>query len=136
MKKTYLALVMTAVAMAMAGNGWAADPVKERVQTETRAQVQTQSEIQVRDQERIYGSQLMTEQERNAYRVKMQAAKTEQAREALRHEHHEEMQKRAKAKGMTLPDEPPPQGAGMGVGAGAGKAMGTGAGGGYGRHRR
>ncbi len=66
----------------------------------------------------IYGSQLMTQQERNAYRTQMRAAKTAEEREQLRKEHHERMQERAKAQGVTLPDEPPARGAGMGPGGG------------------
>lgn len=134
MKHLALTLAAGTVTVALAGQGWAADQVKDRVQAET--QTQTQSQLQVQDQERIYGSQLMTEQERNEYRNQMRALKTEQEREAFRKEHHEKMKVRAKAQGAALPDEPPAQGAGKGVGAGTGKGMGTGAGGGYGRGRK
>lgn len=74
----------------------------------------------LRDREPIYGSQLMIATERNAYRKKMRSLKTRQEREAFRMQHHQEMQKRAAARGMTLPDTPParPGRAGMGNPAG------------------
>ena len=80
-------------------------------------QVWAASETQ--EQERIYGSQLMTEQERTEYRSKIRAAKTVEEREQIRKEHHERMKARAAERGMTLPDEPPPMG-GMGPGMGPG----------------
>ena len=55
----------------------------------------------------IYGSQLMSDPERSAYQTKMRSLKTDQAREAFRLEHHEEMKIRAAASGVTLPNEPP-----------------------------
>jgi hypothetical protein len=94
-------------------------------------QENTLAQTQARQQDRIYGSQLMTEQERNEYRARMRSAQTEQERERLRREHHEQMKVRAQQRGVTLPDEPPPRG-GPGYGAGvAGKGpggMGPGAG--------
>jgi hypothetical protein len=81
---------------------------------------------QMRDQERVYGYELMTAQERNEYHNRMRALKTEQEREAFRLEHHKKMQERAKAQGKTLPDTPP---AGMGPGMGpGGRGMGPGGG--------
>jgi len=81
----------------------------------------------------IYGNQLMTQQERNEYRTKMRAAKTDEEREQIRKEHHERMKERAKAQGVTLPDEPPTRGGGMGPGNGhmgsGGGHMGPGGGG-------
>lgn len=83
--------------------------------------------------EPIYGSQLMTNQERMEHRTKMNAAKTTQEREQVRMEHHEQMQLRAKERGMTLPDTPPARGAGMRQGMGPGGGMGGGMGAGRGR---
>ena len=60
----------------------------------------------------IYGSQLMTQQERAEYHAKMRSVKTIQEREQIRNEHHEQMQERAKERGLTLPDEPPGRGGG------------------------
>lgn len=76
--------------------------------------------------EPIYGSQLMTQQERAEYRAKMSAAKTVGEQEQIRKEHHEQMKERAQARGVTLPDEPPARGGGMGPGGGG---MGPGGGG-------
>ncbi len=75
---------------------------------------------QTTNQERIYGSQMMTQQERNEYRTRMQAAKTEQERNRLREEHHALMQARAKERGVTLPDEMPMRERGMGRSGGMG----------------
>ncbi len=90
---------------------------------------QTRTQTQLQTQDQIYGSQLMTSQERIEFRTRMRAAKTPQEREQIRAEHHAQMQARAKEKGMTLPDMPP-MGGGMGPGMGGG--MGPGMGGGMG----
>ncbi len=104
--------------------------------------VQTQEKSQVQKQEQIYGSQLMTQQERNEHRTQMRAAKTAQEREQIRKEHHERMNERAKVRGVNLPDEPPVRSGGMGSGGGGmgsgGGGMGSGGGGmgsGGGRNR-
>jgi hypothetical protein len=70
-------------------------------------------------QPRLYGSELMTPEERNAYIEKMRGAQTPEERLKLRDEHRAEMQKRAKEKGVTLP-EPRGPGAGKGPGPGSG----------------
>lgn len=72
------------------------------------------------NQGQVYGSQLMTRQERIEYRAKMRAAKTTEEREQIRKDHHERMKVRAKERGVTLPDEPPARGGGMGGGMGSG----------------
>lgn len=81
-------------------------------------------------QERVYGYELMTDQERSSYQARMRAAKTEQEREVLRLEHHRQMQERAKAQGKTLPEMPPAdRGPGKGPGSmGPGSGMGSGSG--------
>ncbi|ERJ40918.1 hypothetical protein QZM64_34650 [Burkholderia cepacia] len=72
----------------------------------------------------IYGSQLMTPAERTEYRTRMLAAASDAEREKIRAEHHAEMQKRAKARGIKIPDAPPMRGMhrgqGMGMGMGPG----------------
>ncbi len=93
---------------------------------QTRDQDRLRTQDQLRDQD-IYGSQLMTMQERNEHRAKMRAAKTEQERERIRADHHEQMKVRAKERGVTLPDQPP-AGRGPGMGPGGG-GMGPGGGG-------
>lgn len=85
-------------------------------------------------EEQIYGSQLMTQQERNEYRAMLRAAKSVEERNQIRMEHHERMKERAKTQGLTLPDEPPARGKGIGPGGGAGLGGGgKGFGGGQGR---
>jgi hypothetical protein len=83
-------------------------------------QERTQQQVESQSQEQIYGSQLMTDQERTEYRAKMHAAKTTEEQERIRKEHHENMKMRAEERGMKLPDEPPMQGGGMGPGHGPG----------------
>ncbi len=113
--------------LAATGTVWAQD---------TTAPVQTQA------REQIYGSQLMTPQERREHSARLRAAKTEQEREQIRQEHHKQMQERAKERGVTLPDEPTPGGKGKGAATapgggkagkcGSGKCGGVGPGGGSG----
>lgn len=57
--------------------------------------------------------QMMTRQERLDHQNKLRSMKTEAEREQFRNEHHQQMQERAKTKGVTLPDEPPRPGGGM-----------------------
>ncbi|HEU5399610.1 MAG TPA: hypothetical protein VFV77_10010, partial [Gammaproteobacteria bacterium] len=54
----------------------------------------------------VYGWQLMTPEERDAYRAKLRAAKTANERAKIRAEHHKEMEARAKERGVTLPPGP------------------------------
>jgi hypothetical protein len=90
---------------------------------------------QVREQERlrddapIYGSQMMTERERNEYREKMRNAKSLKEREAIRSQHHDQMKERAKSRGIVLPDDPPPRGMGNGPGSSSPGRSGVGSGG-------
>ena len=114
-KHTLLIAIMAAAAMAM-----------------TAAEVSRSAEPQptkpaAKKAQPIYGSQLMTQQERDEYRAKMRAAKTPETREAVRAEHHKAMQERAKERGVTLPDQPR-TGSGPGKSPGAGMGPGTGMG--------
>ncbi|MEN9765030.1 MAG: hypothetical protein RL397_985 [Pseudomonadota bacterium] len=90
---------------------------------------------QVREQERlrddapIYGSQMMTDRERNEYREKMRNAKTLKEQETIRSQHHDQMKERAKSRGMMLPDEPPARGLGNGPGSSSPGRSGAGSGG-------
>lgn len=112
MKRTIVVFCTLMGALSLpAVNATAADPPPAQEITGTQAQ------------EQVYGSQLMTIDERNEYQAKMRAAKTAEERELLRANHHQSMQERAKARGMTLPDEPPAQGGGMGMGPGGGGMM-------------
>lgn len=88
-----------------------------------QAQANKSMQANAQDKETIYGSQLMTREERAEHRAKMRGFKTKEEREAYRVEHHKKMQERAKKQGKTLPDMPSAQGCGPGcVGAGCGKA--------------
>ena len=107
-----------------------ANPLLSAEQDRTKEKIQTQT----KDQERIYGSELMTEKERNEYRERMRSAKTQQEREKIRSEHHDRMLARAQERGVTIPDQPPAKGAGTGPGGGMGPgAGGMGPGGGSGK---
>jgi hypothetical protein len=118
-----LSVIATAVAMfAFAGSSALA---QDKVQSKTQDQTRDQDRLQ----EPIYGSQLMTDAERNEHRNQMRSLKTSQEREAYRLEHHKLMQERARVKGVTLPEVPPAMGKGMGAGPGpnaAGGGMGAG----------
>jgi hypothetical protein len=69
----------------------------------------------------IYGSQLMTRQDRIEYRAKMRAARTSEEKVQVRAEHHERMKERANQQGVALPESPPAVGGGMGPGGGGGR---------------
>lgn len=117
-KRPLLALVLSGALSLSAGFALATDPEP------------AQQSVQSQEQEQIYGSELMTKQECAEHRAKLDAAKTEEERQQIRQEHHKRMKERAKAQGVTLPDEPPAIGGGMGPG---GEGIGPGRGGGM-RH--
>lgn len=77
-------------------------------------QAPARQNTQLQQSERIYGSQLMTDQERIEHRSKMRSAKSVEEQEQIRREHHEKMKLRAEERGLTLPDEVPARGRGMG----------------------
>ena len=121
-RKTWVLSALVSTLSLSAGWALAGDPqaIKEKPQVQT--------------QEQVYGSQLMTQDEQMAHRAKMRATTTTEEREQLRKEHHEQMQERAKARGVTLPAEPPASGGGMGPGGGMGSGgggMGPGGGRGF-----
>ncbi len=68
----------------------------------------------------VYGSQLMSRQERNDHRALMNAATTGQERDQIRQAHQEQMQERARQRGVALPDEAPAYGKIQGMGPGGG----------------
>lgn len=88
----------------------------QRSTSESKERVQKQHA----KEERVYGSQLMTREERREHREKMRSAKTAEEREQIRKEHHDKMKERAKERGVKLPDEPPAAGQGAGPGPGMG----------------
>ena len=85
-----------------------------------------QQQIQSQMQEQVYGSQLMTPQERTEHSAKMHAAKTEEERKQIRNEHHMRMKERTKEHNVVLPDEPPNRGMGRSMGSGGGMGPGGG----------
>lgn len=113
-KQTMIVIAVSGAMSLASGTLSAAEPV--RAQAQARQQVQDE----------IYGSQLMTEQERIEHRTMMRSLKTQQERDAYRLEHHKLMQERAAARGVTLPDLPAQAGAGPGAGMGQGGGMGAG----------
>ncbi|WP_299196991.1 hypothetical protein [uncultured Amphritea sp.] len=106
------------------------DPDKTMDMMQDNDRVRDTDQLKDNDQTRdmVYGSHLMTDEERSQYRTQMQAAKTDEERAQIRTEHHQRMQVRAEERGVTLPDNMPAKRSGMGTGAG----MGTGSGMGYG----
>ena len=114
MKRVFAFVLSVGVVLGVAAQ--AADPAQSRDQTQATQQPPAQGG------ERVYGYDLMTQQERTEYQDWMRAAKTDQEREALRLEHHKQMQARAKAQGKILPDVPP---------AGRGHGPSSSGGGGY-----
>ena len=72
--------------------------------------------VQSEDQEQIYAVQLMTQQERDAFRANMAAAKTAAEREQVRNKNNKAMQERAESHGLTLPDQIPAGKQGMSQG--------------------
>lgn len=62
----------------------------------------------------IYGSELMTQQERLEYRERLREAESVEERDRIRSEHHEQMLERSRERGVSLPDAPPRGGGGMG----------------------
>lgn len=68
--------------------------------------------------QQVYGSQLMTQQERAEHRAKMLAATTPEARALIRAQQHERMKERARQLGLEMPDTPPATVGGRGLGPG------------------
>jgi hypothetical protein len=68
--------------------------------------------------QKTYGYDLLSEQERSAYRTQKIAAKTEQERERVRSEHRELVQQRARERGVDV------RGTAYGPGPGAGPGKG------------
>jgi hypothetical protein len=134
MKRTLIYTAVFASLLPAAGIAYGADQDADR----DRDQLQTQDRDMARNRDQVqgkpvHGRQLMTEQERNAFRARMRAAKSVEERERIRNEHHERMMERAREKGVTLPDKPPMRGMGGGMGpprAGSGPGGGMGPGGG------
>jgi hypothetical protein len=68
-----------------------------------QARTRTTTQVAPQGRERIYGSQMMTDQERSEYRSKMGSMKTNEEREAYREEHQRKMLERASLTVNTAP---------------------------------
>jgi hypothetical protein len=132
-----LALLAGPVAAQPAEPPDAGAPDREQVQERAR------EELQVERRERVFGRDLMTEEELRQHHETLRSLRTEEERERFRKEHHERMLERARERGVEIPAEPgqgpgggagagPPSGRGQGTGPGVGKGKGAGAGGGMG----
>lgn len=77
---------------------------------------------QTRRSEPIYGYRMMNDAERNEYREKMRNARNAEERQALRDEHRQLMENRARERGATLPDA---RGPGRGPGSERGPRVGA-----------
>jgi hypothetical protein len=102
--------LIVATSLAGLGIGVASAQDKLKTQDQLKTQDMTQSKDmdkdwdQLRDQDRlyIYGSELMTEQERSTLRDRMRATKTLQERDRIRAEHRLQMDARAKERGVMI----------------------------------
>lgn len=66
----------------------------------------------------IYGYEMMSSEEREAYRARMRAARSAEERERIRAEHRARMQARARERGVSPPEESRSGGPGLRGGAG------------------
>jgi len=79
-------------------------------QTQQREQVQSRTQERAGKREIIPGSELMTSKEREDYRRRYAAAKTEADKEKVRADHIKAMQERARLRGLELVLPAPPKG--------------------------
>lgn len=68
---------------------------------------QDRDRLRIHQDQEIYGGELMTEQERNRYRERLQNAKSEGEQKQIRAEHQKMIQERARQRGVELPPPPP-----------------------------
>ncbi len=83
------------------------DQDMDKDQIRDRDRIHTEDPMQLADED-IYGSKLMTVEERNRYRKQLKAAKTKKAKEELQVRHEKNMRERAEKQGTDL--VPPGQG--------------------------
>jgi hypothetical protein len=105
------AIFQATVSMAAAAvMSMAAADVAAQQQVRERAQVQSRTQERVGQREIIPGSELMTSQEREAYRQRYAAAKTDEARAKVRADHVKLVEERARLRGLQLVQPVPPKG--------------------------
>jgi ABC-type transport system involved in cytochrome bd biosynthesis fused ATPase/permease subunit len=97
--------LVTAAVMLMA----ATDSAGQQ-QAQQREQVQQRTQERAGKREIIPGSELMTSGEREAYRQRYAAAKTEAEKEQVRAEHVKAMEERARLRGLQLVHPVAPKG--------------------------
>jgi len=85
-----------------------------------------QDQSRQQNQNQVYGSELMTQQERDDYRAQMNAARTDQERTQIRQAHHDQIKERARQQSVSLPDEAPAYGKTPGMMPGGGMQPGSG----------
>jgi hypothetical protein len=114
------------VAASLSGMGlgiaMAQDQLKTQDQLRTQDMDKDQDRLRDQDRQYIFGYELMTDQERNAHRERMLAAKTLQERDRIRAEHRVQMEARAKERGVPIihRDGRGPASGPSGAGTGAG----------------
>lgn len=89
------------------------DRAQDRARDRDRVD-QPASGTQARQQQQIYGQDLMTDAEREQYRRRYQELQTEQERAQFREQHIKKMQERARERGVTLPSPAEVKPAGQG----------------------
>lgn len=99
-RKLIYSAVLAALLPAMAGMSHAADT------DSSMGQGGMQGHEQMRDSD-IYGSDLMTSQERSEYRNRLRSARNQQEKDRIEKDHEERMQQRAKERGVAVPEKPP-----------------------------
>ncbi|HSC96670.1 MAG TPA: hypothetical protein VLC73_17045 [Burkholderiales bacterium] len=94
--------------------GAAAVMLAAAVDAASQQQTQSREQVQARAGKReiIPGSELMTSKEREDYRRRYAAAKTDAEREKVRANHIKAMQERARLRGLQLAPPPTPAGDG------------------------
>lgn len=90
------AATLALLTIVMAGNAAAQERVRQREQAQARVQERAGK------REIIPGSELMTSQEREAYRRRYAAAPDDAARDKVRADHVRAMQERARVRGLQL----------------------------------
>lgn len=78
----------------------AAQQDRDRIQDRTHA-----PDSAGRKENNIYGYELMSEEERNAYQERIRNAENRQEKEQIEAQHRREMQIRAESKGVTIDDD-------------------------------
>ena len=106
-----IALTFGGATYARAAADAAPVPAAKQAKTATNAETRAPTFAKKQNSNVVSPYQLMTQEERKAFRAKMRSFKTPQERQAYRLEHRKMLEKRAEAKGEKL--RPMPTGAAM-----------------------